>query len=268
MNQDANAPDILFIHGAWVGPSCWNHFAAHYAKQGLRTLAPGWPEEDRPYDALRASPSEALARVGVQEIAAHYERILRAMPKQPLLIGHSFGGLIVQILLDRGLGSAGVAIHSAPPRGIFPTPQAVRSSLGPLLSWMGWRRVLTIPYDSFVHGFVHELSEPERKRAFEEHVIPTPGRPFFQAAFAPFIRATHVDFRNAKRAPLLLTAGTIDRTVPAALNRANHRAYARSGALTELLELPHRSHWVIAEPGWEEVADRSIAWARTQGGLR
>jgi pimeloyl-ACP methyl ester carboxylesterase len=268
MNQDANAPDILFIHGAWVGPSCWNDFAAHYAKQGLRTLAPGWPEEDRPYEALRASPSEALARIGVQEIAAHYERILRAMPRQPLLIGHSFGGLIVQILLDRGLGSAGVAIHSAPPRGIFPTPQAVRSSLGPLLSWMGWRRVLTIPYDSFVHGFVHELPEPERKRAFEAHVLPTPGRPFFQLAFAPFIRATHINYRNPKRAPLLLMAGAIDRTVPAALNRANHRAYAGSGAVTEWLELPHRSHWVIAEPGWEEVADRSLDWARKRGALR
>ena len=133
---------------------------------------------------------------------------------------------------------------------------------------MGWRRVLTIPYDSFVHGFVHELPEPERKRAFEEHVIPTPGRPFFQAAFAPFIRATQVNYRNPKRAPLLLMAGAIDRTVPAALNRANHRAYAGSGAVTEWLELPHRSHWVIAEPGWEEVADRSLDWARKQGALR
>jgi pimeloyl-ACP methyl ester carboxylesterase len=263
-----SAPDILLVHGAWLGPRSWDHIAAHYAKAGLSCLAPSWPEDDRRYAELRAQPSERLATIGVQEIASHYEQILRAMPEQPLLIGHSFGGLIVQILLDRGVGSGAIAIHPAPPRGVFPTPRAVRASFGPLSTWGGWRKVLTIPYEGFVDGFVHALPEAARRQAYEEHVIPTPGRPFFQAAFAPFIRATYVDYRNSKRAPLLITGGDRDRTVPLAMNRANHRNYARSTAVTDFLEMKHRSHWVCAEPGWEEVADRAIAWAKERGALR
>ena len=268
MTDTPRSPDIVFVHGAWVGPRCWDTMAAHYEKEGLTSIAPTWPEDERPYEALRAEPSPALARVGVQEIADHYERIIRALPRPPLLVGHSFGGLIVQILLSRGLGSAGVAIHSAPPRGILPTPGAVWASLGVLTSWLGWRRVLRISRAAFVHGFVHQLPEAEQQRAYDEQVIPTPGRPFFQAAFAPFIRATAVDFGKRDRPPLLLTSGATDRTVPAGLNRANHRAYARSGAVTDLLELPGRSHWVIAEPGWEELADRSLAWAQKHGAIR
>lgn len=265
---DTASPDIVFVHGAWVGPRCWDSMRAHYAQKGLTSIAPSWPEDDRPYEALRAQPTEALARIGVQEIADHYERIIRALPRPPLLIGHSFGGLIVQILNSRGVGTAGVAIDSAPPKGIFPTPGAVRASLGVLSTFLGWRKVLRIGYPAFVHGFVHQLPEAEQRRAYEEHVIPTPGRPFFQAAFAPFIRATAVDFTKRDRPPLLLTSGANDRTVPAAMNRANHRAYAKSGAITDLIELPNRSHWVIAEPGWEELADRSLEWAQKQGAVR
>ncbi len=260
--------DVVFLHGAWVGPSCWSSFQRYFEARGLRSIAPAWPFDDRPVEQLRASPEPALATVGVDEIVEHYARIVRALPNRPLLVGHSFGGLFVQRLLDLGLGSGGVAIDSAPPRGVMPTPTAVRAGAGVLLSWLGWRRVLRISRESFAWGFTHELDAAARERAYEEHVIPTPGRPFFQAAFAPLISATAVRYDNASRPPLLLLAGEKDRTVPAAMNRANFARYRRYPALrdkTDFRELAGRSHWIIAEPGWEEVAQISIDWARGRG---
>lgn len=136
--------DVIFVHGAWVGPRCWDRMRSAFEKEGLRCDAPSWPHDDRPYDALRAAPDPALATIGLEEITDDYAAAIRACERPPLLVGHSFGGLIVQKLLERGLGSAGVAIDSAPPRGILPTPSAVRASLPVLLSWRGWRRVLRI----------------------------------------------------------------------------------------------------------------------------
>ncbi len=259
--------DVVFIHGAWVGPSCWNNFRQHFERRGLRSIAPSWPFDDRPLEALRAAPDAALARVGVQEIVDHYEQIIRALPNKPLLVGHSFGGLFVQMLLDRGLGVGGVAIDSAPPRGVMPTPAAVRAGAGVLFSWLGWRRVLRISRESFAWGFTHNLTAAEQASAYDEHVIPTPGRPFFQAAFAPFISATKVRYDNADRTPLLLVAGERDRTVPAAMNEANFAQYCKHPAVrakTELRTFAKRSHWIIAEPGWDEVAEACVDWAKSR----
>jgi pimeloyl-ACP methyl ester carboxylesterase len=254
--------DVVFIHGAWVGPRCWDGWARLYQSHGLSSIAPSWPLDDRPYDELRRAPDPALAAIGVGEIVEHYAQIIGKLPKPPLLVGHSFGGLVVQLLVSRGLGSAGVAINPGPPRGVLPTPRALVTALPVLAAWRGWRRILSLTYPQFVGGFVHELPEGERRRAFEEQTLPTPGRPYFQAAFAPFHRATQVDFRRADRAPLLITAGERDRTAPAAMNRANHRAYRRSPAITDFHEFPRRSHWIIAEPGWEEVAEYALQWAK------
>lgn len=259
--------DVVFIHGAWVGPSCWRSFRGHFEREGLSSIAPSWPFDDRPTPELRAAPDPALARVGVGEIVDHYEKIIRALPNKPLLVGHSFGGLFVQILLDRGLGSGGVAIDSAPPRGVMPTPSAVRANADVLFSWRGWRRVLRVSPEAFAWAFTHNLTQAQRAEAYEEHVIPTPGRPFFQAAFAPFLSATRVRYDNAERAPLLLVAGESDRTVPAAMNRANFAKYVAHQPLrerTDLRAFAKRSHWIIAEPGWEEVADSALEWARSR----
>ena len=259
--------DVVFVHGAWVGPRCWDGWVQAYAKQGLRCLAPAWPHDDRPYPELRRAPDPALAAVGVGEIVDHYARIVSALPKPPVLIGHSFGGLVVQLLLSRGLGAAGVAINPGPPRGILPTPRALLTALPVLFAWRGWRRVLSMSYEQFVAGFVHELPEGERRAAYEEQVLPTPGRPYFQAAFGALHRATQVDFRRADRAPLLITAGERDRTAPAAMNRANFRAYRKSPARTDFRLFARRSHWIIAEPGWQEVADSALDWVRKEGAL-
>jgi len=254
--------DVVFVHGAWVGPRCWDGWARLVEARGLSSIAPPWPMDGRPYDELRRSPDPALARVGVGEIVDHYAKIIEVMPEKPLIVGHSFGGLIVQLLLDRGLGRAGAAIDPAPPRGVFPTPRALLTAVPVLLAWQGWKRVLSLTYDQFVSGFVHELPRAARRAAFEEQTIPTPGRPYFQAAFAPFHRATALDFARPGRAPLLITAGQRDRTAPPAMNRANFRAYRRSTTPVDFREFPKRSHWIIAEPGWEEVAEYVLDWSQ------
>lgn len=177
-----------------------------------------------------------------------------------MLVGHSFGGLFVQQLLDRGIGRAGVAIHPAPGRGVLPNPAAFKASQGVLKVWRFWKRVLTMSRTDFDRFFANGLPEAEQQVEYETQVIPTPGRIFFQAATASFHRATEVSYDNPTRPPLLLMAGSEDRTVPASLIRATFRRHQKSAAVTELVEFPGRSHYTIREPGWEQVADRSREW--------
>ena len=249
---------VVFIHGAWVTPACWDRFVAFYTKRGYRCVAPPWPRKDRPVDQLR-NDSSGLAGLGVQEILDHYDRIIRGQPEPPILIGHSFGGLFVQMLLDRGLGAFGVAIDSAPPRGVFATELSVFRSNLPVLMQPGARKgVVRMTYPQFRYAFVNMLSEPDAQAAFEEHVVPETGRIFFQTALGT--NAVRVDFGNATRSPLLMIAGERDHVVAAGLNRSNYRKYARSKARTDFKEFPGRCHWIIAQEGWEEVADYSAAW--------
>ncbi|HEY0714786.1 MAG TPA: alpha/beta hydrolase, partial [Polyangia bacterium] len=231
---------VMFVHGAWVGPRCWERWQQHFAVQGIASIAPPWPLEDRSYAELRDRPDPGLADIGVGEIVDHYAKVTAQLPAPPLLIGHSFGGLIVQLLLSRGIGAGAVAIDPAPPRGVFPTPRALLTALPILATWRGWRRIFRMSYEEFVAGFVHELPEAERRLVYEEQTLPTPGRPYFQAAFAPFHRATEVDFRKGDRGPLLIVAGAADRTAPPAMVRANHNAYRKSTAITDFREFPKR----------------------------
>jgi alpha-beta hydrolase superfamily lysophospholipase len=253
---------VLFIHGAWVGPACWQRFRGAFADEGFTCATPAWPHDDRPYQQLRDDPAPELARVGIGEITDHYEAAARAMPEPPLLVGHSFGGLIVQRLLDRGVGAGGVAIDSAPPRGVFASPSALRAALPALLPPLGWRRVLRLSYSTFAWAFVHGLGAAAQRRAYDEHVIPTPGRPYWQLALAPVMGVMRVDYAKPDRAPLLLVAGGADRTVTAAMNRKNHALYARHGGGVDFKEFAGRSHWTIVEPGWEDVAGYAMRWAR------
>lgn len=254
-------PTVVLIHGAWMSPSCWNKFKGRYEAKGYTCIAPPWPYEDRPITELRRAPAPALAGVGITEIVDHYAALVGRMAPPPLLIGHSFGGLFVQMLLDRGLGASGVAIDSAPPKGVLPGLNAIRAG-GPVLkTWQGWRKILTLSFASFQWGWAHTLPEAEQREAYERHVIPTPGRIFFQAAFAQFGDATRVNVKNDARAPLLLIAGDLDRTVEAGMNRANLRQYRGSSAVTDWKEFAGRTHWLISGPGWEEIADFALDWA-------
>ena len=247
---------VVFIHGAWVTPTCWDSFDGFFRDRGYATIAPAWPGKERSIEAIRSDPSP-LVGVGIAEIVDHYERIIRALPEPPILVGHSFGGLFVQILLDRGLGSCGVAIDPAPPKGVLAfEPSAIRSLASVLLTWRGWRKVVRWSYADFRYAFVHSLPEAEARAAYDTQVTPETGRIFFQGAlagFSPRSPAT-VHFGNATRSPLLIVAGADDRIVPAVVVRRNHRKYAKSSAVTEFREFPGRTHWIIAQEGWPEVA--------------
>lgn len=255
-------PTIVFLHGAWVTPRCWEPFVGFFEARGYRCIAPAWPGKDRPIEAIRADPSP-LVGLGIGEIVDHYEQVVRSLDEPPILIGHSFGGLFVQILLDRGLGAAGVAIDPAPPRGVLAfEPSAFRSLASVLFTWRGWRTVVHWSFATFRYAFVHKLPEDEARAAYEAHVTPETGRVFFQGALAGFQRSSPatVNFGNASRAPLLLIAGAQDHIVPAAVVRRNYRKYANSAAVTDFREFPGRTHWIIAQEGWPEVAEHVAGW--------
>ncbi len=253
---------IVFIHGAWVTPSCWDQFVEFFTSRGYDCHAPAWPGKQRPIEDIRADPSP-LKGLGIEEIVNHYDRIIRDHPEPPILVGHSFGGLVVQILLDRGLGAAGVAIDSAPPSGI-PAFEltAIRSLASVLLTPFVWRRVVRWPFQQFRYAFVHTLQPESQRAAYERHVTPESGRIFVQGALAGLRPGgpCRVNFGNPSRAPLLLVAGSEDHIVPASVNRRNHRRYAMPGIVTDFKEFPGRTHWIIAQDGWEEVASHIESW--------
>ncbi len=253
-------PDIVFVHGAWVNSHCWKGFRQRYEALGYTCHAPDWPFDDRPVAELKASPAEELAGVGIAEIVEHYAAFIEGLSAPPIIIGHSFGGLFTQLLLARGLGVAGVAIHSAPPAGVLPSLSAIKASLGVVTTWAHWRKVIVMSKSDWAWCFTHQLSEEEQLATYDEFVVPTPGRPYAQAAFSPAL--VTVDFAKADRAPLLLVAGTADRTVTSDMNEANFKKYDGSKATTEFKLYDGRSHWTLGEPGWEQVADDVIEWAQ------
>ncbi|MDE3154309.1 MAG: alpha/beta fold hydrolase [Acidobacteriota bacterium] len=261
---------VVLIHGAGVTPACWDHFVWHYERRGYTCVAPAWPFADRPVAQLRHQPDPAFGRLTIRQIVDHHERLVRALPEPPILIGHSFGGLFVQMLLDRGLGAAGVAIEPAPCAGVFPAPATLRQTLPMLMTWGSWSRPVSMTLSQFARSCMHLSTPAEQREAFERYVVPAPGRIYFQAGLSI---GNGVDFRNDGRAPLLLLAGDEDRLVPKSMVDATFRRQRQSRALTEYRSLAGRTHFVIAVHGWQEVADVAIDWAsrharsRTGGGL-
>jgi pimeloyl-ACP methyl ester carboxylesterase len=253
---------VVFVHGAWVTPLCWEPFIRFFRARGYTCLAPPWPYHDRPVEELRRSPSPELARLGASGIVGDFERIIRGLGEPPVLIGHSFGGLWVQLLLDRGLGCAGVAIDSAPPRGVLPLHwTSVRSNAAVLLTAMP-HSVTRLTVEQFRYAFAHTIPVGEVRAVFERHVVPETRRIFFQAAISILDPGSpmRVDFGNPRRAPLLLVAGSDDHIVPAAQNRSNFAKYRGSQARTDFKEFPGRTHWIIGQEGWEEVAGYVAQW--------
>lgn len=239
-------------------PACWDLFKERYEEKGMNCLAPAWPFLDRSIADLRDKTIDGLEKLSIQDIVDHYERIIRELPTPPILIGHSFGGLVVQMLLDRGLGVAGIAIDSGPPKGVFPHPVAIKSALPVLLAWRGWNRVLPMSLEAFSSTFVNTLSPKEQRNIYYRHVVPAPGRIYFQAALGI---GTYVNFKNPGRAPLLLIAGESDRISTLSMAKSMLKKHKQSSAIVDLMVFARRDHWIIAGPGWMEVADKALDWA-------
>ncbi|AJY75379.1 alpha/beta hydrolase [Paenibacillus beijingensis] len=259
-------PTILFIHGAFMTPKSWDPMIRYFTAKGYPTLAPAWPFHEQEPAVLRADPSPLLSRITLELLTEHYAKIIRALPEKPILIGHSFGGLLTQLLMDRDLGLMGIAIDPAAPRGIIAgTYPTVVKSVGSILS-KPWRKTGMLSLKEFKYSFVHTLPKAEQELAYEQHVVPETSRIFFQAALSALSPKSPaaVNFNNGNRGPLLIIAGEFDRIVPAAMVRKNYRLY-KSGAVTDFKEFPGRTHWIIAQPGWEEVADYIEAWMVGQG---
>jgi pimeloyl-ACP methyl ester carboxylesterase len=259
---------VVFIHGGWVTPRCWDPFVSYFEARGYRCLAPAWPGKDRSVEEIRRDPS-ALAGLGIRDIVNHYERIIREQDEPPVLIGHSFGGLFAQILLDRGLGTAGVVIDSAAPKGVFTLEPTSLVSNGRILAIpFAWRKVVHWTFTEFRFAFVHTMPRATARAIWDSEIVPDSGRPFFEAGLSMFDRHSPatVDFSNPRRAPLLIVARLADRALPPVIARRTFRAYGASPARTDLRTFPGRTHWIIAQPGWEEVAQSCIDWLESLPG--
>jgi len=254
---------IVLIHGLWMTPLSWEHWIGRYEAGGHTVLAPAWPGMDGDIEQLRADPS-AIEHLGVHEIVDHYDAIVRDLDDPPIIMGHSFGGTFVQILLDRGLGAAGVAIDAAAAKGIFKLPPSTIKSAFPVLkNPANNHRAVALSPAEFHYAFTNTMSEEESQAVYERYAVPGPGRVLFQGALANFNpnAATRVDFENDDRAPLLLIAGGADHVVPAAVDESAAKRYRKSEAITEYKEFPGRSHYTLGQEGWEEVADYALDWA-------
>ncbi len=257
------ADTIVLINGLWLTALSWEHWVERYTARGYRVIARSWPGMEGDIEELRRDPS-AIAGLGLTEIVDHYDRIVRELDQPPIIMGHSFGGLITQILIDRGLGAAGVAIDPAPIKGIWVLPfSELKSAFPALKNPFDQHRAVALTLSQFNYGFTNYLSEEETRPIYERYAVPGPNHVLFQASFANFNphAATTVDVHNDERAPLLLIAGGKDHTVPATVTQANYKLFQYSTAITEFKEYPDRTHWTIGQPGWEAVADHALDWA-------
>jgi pimeloyl-ACP methyl ester carboxylesterase len=254
---------IVLIHGLWMTPKSWDGWKARYEAAGYSVVVPAWPGVNDDVDELRRDPSD-LNGLRVSTVADHLARIVGELDEPPIIMGHSFGGLFTQLMLNRGLGRAGVAVDSAQSAGVPVLPWSVVRGLMPVLGkpWTVNRTVLLSP-KQFRYAFTNSLSQDESDRVREEFVIPAPGKPLWQAATHLFMNTgdSRIDYSKPDRAPLLFIAGDADHVVPASVNRKNAKRY-RSGVV-DLKEFPGRTHYVVGQDGWEEVADYALAWAES-----
>jgi len=254
---------IVLIHGLWMTGLSWEHWVDRYESKGYRVIARSWPGMEGDLEALRRDPS-GVEHLGITEIVDHYDGIVRELDRPPIIMGHSFGGAFTQLLLDRGLGAAGVAIDSAAVKGILTLPlSTLRSGFPVLKSPANTHKAVALTPEEFHYAFTNTMTPEESLVAYERYAAPGPGRVLFQGALANFNphAATRVDFENDERAPLLLIAGGVDHVVPAAVDRETAKHYQKSKAVTDYKEFPGRSHFTIGQPGWEEIADYALSWA-------
>jgi pimeloyl-ACP methyl ester carboxylesterase len=252
---------IVFIHGMWMTPLSWEHWAERYRPRGHEVHAPAWPGLEGDIEELRRDPAP-LRGIGVKEIVDHYETIIRGLDRPPIIIGHSFGGLHAQLLLDRGLGAAGTALGTGAPKGVLTLPPStIRAAWPALRNPANLKKETPLTLKQFHWCFTNSLSREESDKVYERYYIPGAARPFFQAGLANFNpnAVTKVNYRNPDRAPLLLVTGAEDRICPPAVNKANFGHPKKAPSATDHREYPGRCHFP-GQDGWEEVADFILDW--------
>jgi pimeloyl-ACP methyl ester carboxylesterase len=257
-------PNVIFIHGLWLHASSWQPWIDLFTEAGYDASAPGWPGDGDTVEDSRSNP-DAVADYGVEAIADHYAQIISKLPDPPVVIGHSFGGLLVEKLLGDGHAAAGVGIDAAPIKGVLPLPiSALRVAFPTLRNPGNIDAAISLTKDQFRYGFGNAISEDESDQLFERWAVPSPGRPLFQAASANFNphAETKVDTHNDDRGPLLLTMGGKDHTVPEAISKSTYKKYRKSEATTELVEFEDRGHSLTIDSGWKDVADSVLTWLK------
>jgi pimeloyl-ACP methyl ester carboxylesterase len=255
---------VVFIHGLWLLPSSWDRWAAVFEDAGYTALAPGWPDDPETVAEANAHP-EVFARKRVGQVAEHFCEIIGRLRAKPVVIGHSFGGLLTQIVAGRGLATASVAIDPAPFRGVLPLPRsALKASLPVLGNPANRNRAVALTYDQFRYAFANAVSADEARELYGTYAVPASGAPLFQAATAnlnPWTEAK-VDSANPERGPLLIISGEKDHTVPWAIANASYKKQRRNEGVTEIAEMPNRGHALVIDSGWREVADTALAFAK------
>jgi non-heme chloroperoxidase len=265
--QRANASGltpVVFVHGLWLLPSSWDRWAEVFESAGYVALTPGWPDDTATVAEAKAHP-EVFAGKSIGEVADHFATVIGGLARKPAVIGHSFGGLLAQILAGRGLASVSVAVDPAPFRGVLPLPiSALRSASVALSNPANRHRAVPLTYDQFRYAFANAVSEEEAKSLYETFAVPASGLPLFQAAAAnlnPWTEAK-VDTGNPARGPLLIISGEKDHTVPWAIANASYKQQKDNAGVTEIVEIPNRGHALTIDSGWREVADTALAFVQ------
>jgi alpha-beta hydrolase superfamily lysophospholipase len=256
------ATPVVLVHGLWLHASSWDPWLELFARAGYDPIAPRWPGEHETVAGSRADPGPLASR-GIDDVTEHFAGIIAALPAPPVLIGHSFGGMVVEKLLAQGRGRAGVAIDAAQIKGVLPLPlSALRAAFPVLRDPANRQRAVTLTADQFHYAFGNAIDREESDRLYERWAIPAPGRPLFEAAAAnvtPHSPAA-VDTRNNDRGPLLLVMGGKDHTVPEAITKSTAKQYRHSTAVTDVVEFPDRGHSLVIDSGWRDVAEACLTW--------
>jgi non-heme chloroperoxidase len=257
-------PPVVFVHGLWLLPSSWDRWRTVFEEAGYTTLAPGWPDDPATVAEANEHP-EVFAHKTVGQVADHFGEVVAKLTTKPAILGHSFGGLLTQILAGRGLSAASVAIDPAPFRGVLPLPiSALRSAAPVLKNPANHGRAIPLTYEQFRFGFANAVSEDEAKELYDTYAVPASGAPLFQAATANFNPWTEVKVKtkNPERGPVLIISGEKDHTVPPAIAKASYKRQKRNEGVTEIVEIPGRGHALVIDSGWREVADTALTFVQ------